>query len=145
MRKKYKRKTKKNRGMPGLKPGAIVTLIFALSLLMIWKSNMVKDYYSNIKSLEKSRDEIIAENSELKAELMDLKSITRVGNIVKRYGLTQNVSERLTIKIPMTGDAKDSRKLFVDMDMFADWLEEAVFRSGQINAREQGDKVSGSE
>ena len=96
MRKKS-RKNQKKGGIRVFKPGLIVTLIFALGLLMIWKSNKVKDYYSEIKNLEKSRDELISENSGLKAELMDLKSITRVGTIVKKYGMTQNVAERLTI------------------------------------------------
>jgi len=31
------------------------------------------------------------------------------------------------------------------LDMFAEWLEEAVFRSGKINARENGDDSSKSE
>jgi hypothetical protein len=144
MPKRYKRKLRKG-GTPGLKPGLIITLIFALGLLMIWKSNRVKDYYSEIKNLEKTRDKLISENSEFNAELMDLKSITRVGAIVKKYGLTQNVSQRLTIKIPMVKGVKGSRKFFVDMDMFADWLEEAVFRSGKINAQDRGEKLSKSE
>jgi len=139
MRKKSRRKQKKG-GIRVFKPGLIVTLIFALGLLMIWKSNKVKDYYSEIKNLEKSRDELISENSGLKAELMDLKSITRVGTIVKKYGLTQNVAERLTIKIPMVRDVKGSRKFFVDTDIFADWLEEAVFKSGRINAQNNVEK-----
>lgn len=144
MRKKYRKKTKTGRA-PGLKPGLIFTLIFALGLLMIWKSNRVKDYYSDIKRLEKTRDELISENSESRAVLMDLKSITRVGAIVKKYGLTQNVSERLTIKVPKVRDVEGSRKFFVNMDIFADWLEEAVFKSGQINAQERGKKKSKSE
>lgn len=139
MRKKSRRKQKKG-GIRVFKPGLFVTFIFALGLLMIWKSNKVKDYYSEIKNLEKSRDELISENSGLKAELMDMKSITRVGTIVKKYGLTQNVAERLTIKIPMVKDVRGNRKFFVDMDIFADWLEEAVFRSGRINAQDNVEK-----
>jgi len=139
MRKKSRKKQKKGR-FGVIKPGLVVTLIFALGLLMIWKSNKVKDYYSEIKNLEKSRDELKSENSGLKAELMDLKSITRVGTIVKKYGLTQNVAERLTIKIPMVKDVRGDRKFFVDMDIFADWLEEAVFRSGKINAQDNLEK-----
>lgn len=139
MPKKYKSKSRKERTL-GLKPGLIITLIFALGLLMIWKSNKVKDYYSEIKNLEKARNELISENSEYRAELMDLKSISRVGAIVKRFGLTPDVSERLTIKIPMSRDVKGSKKFFVDMDRFADWLEDAVFRSGQINAKDTEEK-----
>jgi len=139
MRKKSRKKQKKGR-FGVFKPGLVATLIFALGLLMIWKSNKVKDYYSEIKNLEKSRDELKSENSGLKAELMDLKSITRVGTVVKKYGLTQNVAERLTIKIPMVKDVRGDRKFFVDMDIFADWLEEAVFRSGRINAQDNVEK-----
>jgi cell division protein FtsL len=139
MRKKY-RKKQKNGGIRVIKPGLVVTFIFVMGLLMIWKSNKVKDYYSEIKNLEKSRDELKSENSGLKAELMDLKSITRVGTVVKKYGLTQNVAERLTIKIPMVKDVRGDRKFFVDMDIFADWLEEAVFRSGRINAQDNVEK-----
>ena len=128
-----------------MKPGIFVILVFALGLLMIWKSNKVKDYYSTTKKLEKFKGELISEISECKAELMDLKSITRVGEVVKKYGLTQNVSERLKIEIPAIEYNDYDRKLFVNMDMFAEWLEEAVFRSGKINARENGDDSSKSE
>ena len=123
-----------------LKPGILIALIFALGLLMIWKSNKVKDYYSNTRNLEKLKGELISEISEYKAELMELKSITRVGEVVKRHGLTQNVSDRLTIRIPIVKGRGDERKLFVDMDTFAEWLEEAVFRSGRINAQDRPGK-----
>jgi len=128
--------------MPVLKPGVFIISIFALGLLIIWKSNKVKDYYSKTKNLEKSKGELISEISEYRAELMDLKSITQVGEVVKKYGLTQDVSERLKIEIPATEDNKNDRKLFVNMDMFAEWLEEAVFRSGRINAQDRGEKPS---
>jgi hypothetical protein len=112
---------------------------------MIWKSNKVKDYYSTTKKLEKFKGELISEISEYKAELMDLKSITRVGEVVKKYGLTQNVSERLKIEIPAIEDKKHDRMSFVNMDIFAEWLEEAVFRSGKINARENSSNSSKAE
>lgn len=128
-----------------MKPGIFIVMIFALGLLMIWKSNKVKDYYSRTRDLEKSKGELISEISEYKAELMDLKSITQVGEVVKKYGLTQNVSERLKIEIPAIGKNGDTRRLFVNTDIFAEWLEEAVFRSGKINARERREKSSKSE
>jgi hypothetical protein len=92
MPKRYKRKLRKG-GTPGLKPGLIITLIFALGLLMIWKSNRVKDYYSEIKNLEKTRDKLISENSEFNAELMDLKSITRgKQEIFRGYGYVRRLA-----------------------------------------------------
>ena len=144
MPKKYKKKSQPGK-RPVLKPGILIILIFTLGLLMIWKSNKVKDYYSKTRDLEKSKGELISEISEYKAELMDLKSITQVGEVVKKYGLTQNVSERLKIEIPAIEKVGDTRRLFVNVDLFADWLEEAVFRSGKINARERGEKLSKSE
>jgi cell division protein FtsL len=144
MPKKY-RKGSKSGKRSILKPGIFIILVFALGLLMIWKSNKVKDYYSTTKKLEKFKGELISEISEYKAELMDLKSITRVGEVVKKYGLTQNVSERLKIEIPAIEDKKHDRMSFVNMDIFAEWLEEAVFRSGKINARENSSNSSKAE
>jgi hypothetical protein len=143
MRKKYNRKSKlRKRKSSALKPGFYVIIIFALGLLMIWKSNKVKDDYSKTKKLEKAKNELIAEISEYRAELMDLKSISHVGKVVRKYGLTQNVAERLTIEIPRDKGMEYDRKLLVDMDSFADWLEEAVLRSGKVNAGEQKEKVN---
>jgi cell division protein FtsL len=136
MPKKYRRNFSRGK-RPVLKPGIIITLIFALGLLLIWKSYKVKDYYAKTKDMEKLKSELTSEIDELKANLMDLKSISRVGEEVKRYGLTQNVSGRLNIEIPMVKDSARNRKAFVDMDQVADWLEEAVFKSGQINAKEK--------
>jgi cell division protein FtsL len=144
MPKKYKRKSKPGKALI-LKPGIFIVSIFALGLLMIWKSNKVKDYYSKTKDLEKYKGELISEISEYRAELMDLKSITQVGEVIKKYGLTQNVSERLKIEIPATEDNAPDRKLFVNMDIFAEWLEEAVFRSGKINAQDRDKKLSKTE
>ena len=144
MPKKSRKKTETGK-KPVLKPGLLIISVFALGLLMIWKSNKVKDYYSKTRDLEKAKGELVSEISEYKAELMDLKSITQVGEVVKKYGLTQNVSERLKIEIPANERNGDTRRLFVNVDLFAEWLEEAVFRSGKINARERGEKLSKSE
>lgn len=136
MPKNYKRRSSRRRAQ-ALKPGIIVTLIFTLGLLLIWKSYKVKEYYSQTRNLEKIKSDLSSEIDELKANLMELKSISRVEKQVRRYGLTQSVSGRLNIKVPMTGDSTQSLKSFVTMDKVADWLEEAVFKSGQINAKEE--------
>ena len=136
MPKKYRRKSSRGKKSV-LKPGLIVTFLFALGLLMIWKSYMVKDYYSKTRALEKQKGELISEMDELKARLMDLKSISRVGEEVKRFGLTQKVSGRMTIKFRKTDDDTQNRNSFVTMDQVADWLEDAVFKSGQVTAQEK--------
>ncbi|UCC80332.1 MAG: hypothetical protein JSW64_02940 [Candidatus Zixiibacteriota bacterium] len=144
MPKKYRNRSKSGK-MPVLKPGILIILVFSLGLLMIWKSNKVKDYYSETRDLEKLKGELISEISGYRAELMDLKSITRVGEAAKRYGLTQNVSERLKIEIPAFEKDEDNRRLFVNADAFAEWLEDAVFRSGKINAQDRDENLSESE
>lgn len=144
MPKKYRSKSKSGK-TPVLKPGVLIILIFSLGLLMIWKSNKVKDYYSKTRDLEKFKSELISEISGYRAELMDLKSITRVGEAARRYGLTQNVSGRLKIEIPAFERDEGTRKLFVNADAFAEWLEDAVFRSGKINAQDRDENLSESE
>ena len=137
MPKKYNRKINaRAKKSSALKPGILVAMVFVLGLLMIWKSNKVKDSYLETKKLEKLKSELTAEISEYRAELLGLKSISHVGEIARKYGLTQNVAERLTIEIPGDENLKYDRKFLVDMDSFEDWLEDAVFKSGRIDAKE---------
>jgi hypothetical protein len=141
MPKKYRKKSKSGKS-PVARPGIIIVLIFVLGLMMIWKSNRVKDYYSQTRDLENLKSELISEISGYRAEVMELKSISRIGEAAAKHGLTQNVSGRLKIKIPVHKRNENHKELFVDMDEFADWLEDAVFRSGKINARERNREQS---
>ncbi len=119
-----------------MKPAAIILLIFSLSLLMIWKANKVKEYYAESKKLEKAKKSLISENSELKTYLMDLKSLTAVGKIAARRGLTQNISGRIRVPDPAPPVKFEDRRNFVDVDAVADAIEDAVFRSSKVTAEE---------
>lgn len=119
-----------------MKPAAIILLVFSLSLLMIWKANKVKEYYGESKKLEKAKKSLISENSELRAYLMDLKSLSAVGKIVTRRGLTQKVSGRIRVLDPAPPIKFEDRRNFVDVDAVADAIEDAVFRSGRVTAEE---------
>ena len=135
-KKRNRRSNSANRKSSAVKPGILVLLIFAMGLLMIWKSNEVKDNYSKTKKLEKAKSDLIAEISEYKAELLDLKSIGRAEKFAWKNGLTQNVADRFTIEIPGELNSKYDKSRLLDMDQFADWLEDAGFKSGRIDARE---------
>ncbi len=100
---------------------------------------MVKARYSRMKDLERIKSDLISENSRIGADLMEFKSLSSIDRAVgKRFGLTQNIPRRQIFDDPVKPGRFD-RKSFVDMDQVVDWMERAVFRSGQINARERLD------
>ncbi len=137
MRKKYKKRSSRKTG-GGFKPVIILFMIFSLCLLMVWKANKVKDYYARTKNLEDVKSRLISENSGLRASLMDIKSLSAVGKIVtRRFGLTQKVSGRLQVKDPVVPSRVEDRTDFVNMDVVADAIEDAVFRAGKVTAEEQ--------
>jgi hypothetical protein len=115
-----------------------------LSLVWVWKADMVKELYSRMKNLEEAKRTLERENSRLSGELSDLKSLTRVHKVVtERFGLTQDVAARLIIKDPVRHRPATERFFLVDTEEITDWLERAVFQSGSISAREQGMETKG--
>ena len=110
-------------------------MVLGLALAWVWKSNQVKDHYKLVKKLETQRADLISENMRLRAELTDLKSLSQINSVVtKRFGLTQNVSERIFLTDPVTPVKNRSKTEFAgDIDM-PDWLETAVTGSGRVRA-----------
>ena len=117
-----------------------------LSLIWVWKADMVKEYYSQMKNLEEQKKVLQRENARLSGQLSELKSLTRVDRIVtERFGLTQNVAGRMTIEDPVRRRPAEERFLLVDNEKISDWLERAVFQSGSISAREQESATGGED
>jgi len=144
MRKGYRRRRPKT-GRGGLL-GIIPILVLLLSLAWIWKADKVKEYYSTMKNLEDREKSLATENSRLKGELTELKSLTNVNKVVtKRFGLTQNVSSRVFLQDPIKPAGRVSRFHLVDMQEITDWLERAVFKSGHVTAEEQKNMKTGRE
>lgn len=115
-----------------------------LSLIWVWKADMVKEYYSRMKNLEEKKNVLQRENARLSGELSDLKSLTRVDRVVtERFGLTQNVDDRKTIVDPVKSRSVSERFLLVDTEGITDWLESAVFQSNSISAKEREAKTEG--
>ncbi len=142
MRKGYRRKQPKT-GRGGLL-GIIPILVLLLSLAWIWKADKVKEHYSTMKNFEVRKKTLRTENSRLKGELAELKSLTNVNSIVtKRFGLTQNVSSRVFFHDPIKPTGRMSKFHLVDMPEITDWLERAVFKSGYITAEEQKNEKAG--
>ncbi|MEE9553774.1 MAG: hypothetical protein V3W18_05700 [candidate division Zixibacteria bacterium] len=118
----------------------IPTLVLLLSLAWIWKANKVKDYYSEMKKLEKDKKALDYDNSRLKTGLAELKSLMVVDKTVsRRLGLTQKVSGRIFLEDPVKSSGAETKFDFVDMDDVTDWLEGEVLRSGKVNAKESGE------
>jgi hypothetical protein len=93
-----------------------------------------------MKNLETQKKILISENSRLKGQLTEMKSLTNVNKIVAdRFGLTQDVSSRVFIRDPIKPSGHISKFHLVDMEEITDWLERAVFKSGHITAEEQQD------
>ncbi len=144
MRKGYRRRRPKTG--PGRLLGIIPILVLLLSLAWIWKADKVKEYYSTMKNLEDREKSLATENSRLKGELTELKSLTKVNKVVtKRFGLTQNVSSRVFLQDPIKPAGRVSRFHLVDMQEITDWLERAVFKSGHVTAEEQKNMKTGRE
>lgn len=118
---------------------ALAMGILALALVWVWKSNQVKDYYAEVKRLATERQDFIAENMRIRASLLDLKSLSAINKVVtQRFGLTQNVSQRIFISDPVAPEKKQSRPDFVgDMKDAPDWLDNAIFGSGRIRAESE--------
>lgn len=114
----------------------IPLFILGVALGLIWKSNAVKDRYAAMKRLDTRRLDLIAENSRLRAQLLDLKSLSAINKVVtEQYGLTQNVSERVLLRDPVTAVRDKERTNFAAAkpDIY-DWLEGAVINSGKVLA-----------
>jgi hypothetical protein len=117
-----------------------------LSLVWIWKADMVKEHYSRMKSLEEQKRTLERENSRLSGELSDLKSLARVHRVAtERFGLTQDVAGRTTLEDPVKRRPAPERFYLVDTEEITDWLERAVFQSGSISARESEQETEGAE
>lgn len=142
MRKGYRRKRPKTGR--GRLLGIIPVLVLLLSLAWIWKADKVKEYYSTMKHFEARKKTLTTENSRLKGELTELKSLTNVNNVVtKQFGLTQNVSSRVFFRDPIKPRGRMSKFHLVDMPEITDWLEQAVFKSGYITAEEPKNEKTG--
>jgi hypothetical protein len=133
----YRRKRRRNyRGL--LKIAGIVVVVMALAIAWVWKSNQVKEYYAKAKRLETDKTNMVAENTQLRAALMDLKSISHIDDIAtKEFGLTQNVSERHFLPDPVSKEKIDLKLNFASEDKIPDWLEDAVVGSGRVRAETQ--------
>jgi hypothetical protein len=115
-----------------------VIVVMSLSIAWVWKSNQVKEYYAQMKRLETDKTNMITENMQIRASLMDLKSISHVDEIVTRdFGLTQNVSQRRFLQDPVIKDKIESKLAFASEDKIPDWLEDAVVGSGRVRAETQ--------
>jgi hypothetical protein len=143
MRKKNNRRRKR-----GSRRGRLWKVIppaaLLLSLIWVWKADMVKEYYSQMKNLEEQKKVLQRENARLSGQLSELKSLTRVDRIVtERYGLTQDVAGRMTIEDPIRRRTAKEKFLLVDTEEITDWLERAVFQSNSVSAREQESATKG--
>jgi hypothetical protein len=117
---------------------SIVVIVMTLSIAWVWKSNQVKEYYAQMKRLETDKTNMITENMQIRASLMDLKSISRIDEIVTSdFGLTQDVSRRRFLPDPVTKDKIESKLAFASEDKIPDWLEDAVVGSGRVRAETQ--------
>jgi hypothetical protein len=130
----YKRKNRKNPKRL-IAISIIPLMILGLALLWVWKSNMVKEYSAAAKKLETDRANLVAENMRIRADLLDIKSISQINSVVtKEYGLTQNVSQRIFISDPVPPEKEASKVNFAGNDDIPDWLETAVMGSGSVRA-----------
>jgi hypothetical protein len=137
MPKGYKRKHRKNPKRL-IAISIIPLMILGLALLWVWKSNMVKEYSAAAKKLETDRGNLVAENMRIRADLLDIKSISQINSVVtKEYGLTQNVSKRIFLSDPVPHEKGDSKINFVGNNDIPDWLETAVMGSGSVRAESE--------
>jgi hypothetical protein len=117
-----------------------------LALSWVWKSNQVKDYYKELKELETERTNLISENMRLRANLMDLKSLSNINAVVtERFGLTQSVSQRIFLADPVEPRKSENKSGFAGDIEIPDWLENAVIGSGRIRAEQPADSGEGTE
>jgi hypothetical protein len=112
----------------------IPLFFLALALAWVWKADQVKESYSIMKGLETEKTNLISENMRLRADLLDLKSLSRVSAIATaRFGLTQNVSSRIFINDPVAPERKDRAKFAAAVEA-PGWLDDAVIGSGRVRA-----------
>jgi len=138
------RKSKRNnkpKDKSGFKIGFVALIFLFICLASIWKSNAVKDYYGEMKSLEQTRDELIKSNTHLKVQLTDAKSLGNINKAASKLGLTYNVSDRLYLKDPVDGGSNiDPRQFVSSGDRIINNFEEIVLRSGTAYGKENGNK-----
>ena len=138
------RKSKRNsrpKNRSGFKIGFIALMFLFVCLASIWKSNAVKDYYGEMKSLEQSRDELIKGNTLLKGQLTKVKSLDNISLAASKLGLTYNVSDRLYLKDPVDAGSNIDPKQFVSSgDRIINNIEEIVLRSGTAYGKDNGKK-----
>jgi hypothetical protein len=140
MQRGYKRKRRRS-SRRAFTLFAAALIIMSLALLWVWKSNQVKDYYAKMKLLETERTNLIAENMRLQASLQDLKSLSAINKVVtSRFGLTQNVSQRIFLSDPVAKNREPSKlELVGDEKDLPDWIDNAVFGSGRVRAESEKD------
>jgi len=93
-----------------------------------------------MKQLEELKKTLVTDNSRLRTELMNSKSLTAVDYTVTRdLNLTQKVESRLFLTDPVKYSGHKKPFDFVDMDDVTDWLEDAVVRSGKVTAKENSE------
>jgi hypothetical protein len=140
MQRGYKRKRRKSSRLAP-KLIAIALGVLMLALVWVWKSNQVKEYYSGVKRLETQRKDLMAENMRIRANLLDLKSISEISKVMADYGLTQNVSQRIFLSDPVAPEKKPSKLEFVDdMNNVSDLLDNAISGSGRVRAEQENQK-----
>jgi hypothetical protein len=115
--------------------GIVPLMVMGLALTWVWKSNQVKEYYLKMRKLENQRSDLVSENMRLRADLMDLKSLSRIDDLVTReFGLTQNVSQRIFLLDPVRGEKKPGSLEFVGDMEIPGWIETAIIGSGGVMA-----------
>jgi len=120
---------------------AVALSILMLALIWVWKSNQVKDYYAKMKKCETEKNDLIAENMRLRAGLLDLKSLAKVGKIARENGLTQNVARHIFLSDPVRPEKKPSKLDFAsDTEVVPDWLDNAISGSGRVRAETENQK-----
>jgi hypothetical protein len=88
-----------------------------------------------MRKLQSAKTDLMVENSKIKAELDDLKSLSNIDKIATaQFGLTQNVSQRITLPDPVLSQPANSRSGFVLKEDIPDWLEQTVTGSGKVRA-----------
>ena len=121
------------------KLGSLLCLFLFLCLVWIWKANKVGAYYHRLGVLEKEKRALATENAQHEARLAELKSIENVHYVVSiRFGLTQEVSERVFLIDPVHARPIDRSTQFVDDFKIPDWIEEAVFGTDAVYAKQNG-------
>ena len=135
------KRSRKTKDRSGVKIGFIALIFLFVCLASIWKSNAVKDLYGDMKTLEKTRDELIKSNTHLKVQLTEAKSLDNINKAASKLGLTHNVSDRLYIVDPVDGGSDINPQQFVSSgERIINNIEEIVLRSGTAYGQGNGKK-----